>query len=241
MLLPAKSAIFVHVPKTGGNSITQLLVKTGRVPQAVLTIKDGQDGRERFGLRDQITSRKHASLQEQIESLLAIDPDVKKIEAVFVGRLPLDRLSSLALHGSQGRFSPVHIFNACFKAKSTSDFLRIPSRLGMLLEARSIALTVRCLNFYDLESEVTRWLGENIEQRTSSSDNPTKTQLPNANASKATAVSRTFTRVFVKMLLPLTSHIKDKKLFQIFEQESTQPWTALKGLLSTNDDKLPRS
>ena len=88
MISSAHKFIFVHVPKTGGNSIQTLLEP---VSDDRRTVVAHQDGIERFDVIGPVTPRKHTTLAEYA-SLLG---DGFRSMRVVVGcRHPLDRLVS---------------------------------------------------------------------------------------------------------------------------------------------------
>lgn len=237
MFVPSNSSIFVHIPKTGGNSITEYLVKNGQLPESVRTATRGQDGTQRFGLRDQIASKKHDSLQSQLVRLLDLRPNLSEVEVVFVGREPLDRLTSLALHGSDGAVSPIHIYHACFRAKSAAEFLQLDSRTQSAIRSRNLGLTFRCLRFSDLSVEVANWIGLG-EEHERHDGHAASSLLPRRNTSKASAWRQLLTKVVVRLLLPFTKHRRDKFLLAAFEQDKTRAWEDLRSTLSVKQQEM---
>ena len=59
-------AIFIHIPKTGGNTLSQAIFKRG-LSLDKMTISGHQDGINRFGVSGKYTSQKHNTLSEYFE------------------------------------------------------------------------------------------------------------------------------------------------------------------------------
>jgi Sulfotransferase family len=87
MLLARSNLIYLHAPKTGGNSIQTVLLPHSD-DQKVLG--KGQDGIDRFGIRGAHTSQKHAKLQDYARSL----PDLAPYKVAISVRHPFDRAVS---------------------------------------------------------------------------------------------------------------------------------------------------
>lgn len=91
MISKEKNFLFIHIPKTGGNSIQNVLIKYS--DDKVTTNADHQDGLERFDLKNDIYSfKKHSILTEYKKEL-----DANFFESLFkftVVRNPWDRLIS---------------------------------------------------------------------------------------------------------------------------------------------------
>lgn len=82
--------LFIHVPKTGGNTIQQGLLNRGMSLDQVIC-SGHQDGRQRFELRGPITETKHQSLQRYYQ----LSSDAITLPVVVCVRRPFERLVSL--------------------------------------------------------------------------------------------------------------------------------------------------
>ena len=81
--------IYLHVQKTGGNSISSALLPFSDDQK---TIKKHQNGKDRFGVEGSITPRKHAWLQEYHD---ALGEKIDDYDVVTSVRDPLDRAISM--------------------------------------------------------------------------------------------------------------------------------------------------
>jgi len=92
MISLAKSFLFVHVPKTGGNSIQNVLAQYSE--DEIHANASHQDGVERFGVRCSLDPRlrKHASLRDYRDSLGG--PRLETLYKFAVVRNPWERLIS---------------------------------------------------------------------------------------------------------------------------------------------------
>lgn len=89
MIFPRYNLIFLHVQKTGGNSLTHALLPYSA--DRILTRRH-QDGWERFGVAGETTPRKHATLA-QYQAILGDQLDRYRV-AISV-RDPLERAVSM--------------------------------------------------------------------------------------------------------------------------------------------------
>ncbi len=93
MLSEKYKFIYIHIPKTGGNSIQDILLPFSDDKKYV---HSHQDGIERFGISGPTTPKKHARLQDYADIL---GPDLKSYRIVTSIRHPFERAVS-------GYFSP---------------------------------------------------------------------------------------------------------------------------------------
>lgn len=87
MLLQRSNLIYLHAPKTGGNSIQTILLPFSDDQKIV---GKGQDGVDRFGIRGAHTSQKHARLQDYARTV----PDLSRYKVAISVRHPFDRAVS---------------------------------------------------------------------------------------------------------------------------------------------------
>lgn len=102
MISLGRNFLFIHYPKTGGNSIQQVLKKYSE--ENIVCLRPHQDGVERFEVRsDSYKIRKHASLEEYHQQLGA-----SVINGLFrfcCVRNPWDRLVSFYFSPHAGKSS----------------------------------------------------------------------------------------------------------------------------------------
>jgi len=84
----SKPAVFIHIPKTGGNTIQKYLFDAG-VSLDKMTLVDHQDGKDRFEVRGKYTRKKHMQLSEYYQH-----EKIRGLEIFTCIRHPLDRLVS---------------------------------------------------------------------------------------------------------------------------------------------------
>lgn len=80
--------IYLHVPKTGGNSIQTLLQP---ISDDAFVLREYQDGRDRFAIKGGITPHKHAVLADYI---LALGDGIDDYKVVISVRHPFERAVS---------------------------------------------------------------------------------------------------------------------------------------------------
>jgi hypothetical protein len=114
--LPTGESLFIHVPKTGGNSVQQALIAHG-LSRDHFHLSGHQDGVERFDLRGAITHTKHQALRayEAQWPAAAHCP-------VFVGmREPLDRL--ISFYFSPHRWFRHDAATGCYQLPAEAPFV----------------------------------------------------------------------------------------------------------------------
>lgn len=215
MLIRDLSAVFIHIPKTAGNSTILKLVNVGLLMPENLTARHAaQDSVSRFGYSDEIAPSKHASAENQISRLIQLfenEPGLisrKTLQIVFTLRNPIDRVSSLALHMSKGRFSLLRIFMALARPSVSQKVLLSDD---VLLKLRELDISVEwvVLDFENLEASINRWLGS---EWTRSSDHPTGEPMPKVNVSNSSAFTKALTRGLVRIFIGLGPSARDFKL-----------------------------
>ncbi|QNJ00961.1 sulfotransferase family protein [Synechococcus sp. A15-62] len=85
---PEGKAIFIHIPKTGGNTIQKHIFDKGDSMDE-MKISGHQDGKDRFEVRGRFTSKKHMKLSEYFEY-----EQLRSFEIFTCIRNSLDRLVS---------------------------------------------------------------------------------------------------------------------------------------------------
>ena len=116
-----KRFLFVHIPKTGGNSIQSVLARYSE--DELVRQRPGQDGIERFGIRSQYNLHKHARLIEYRDALSDRFDELFKFTCV---RNPWERMLSLYFTPGQGRKWDRRAFEKMLrKTPSAADYLRL--------------------------------------------------------------------------------------------------------------------
>lgn len=83
--------MFIHIPKTGGNSIQATLAEAGLALDTIVREKAHQDGFHRFQVKGPLTQGKHQSMAEYI----ALDPTLLQAPIYACVRRPFERQVSL--------------------------------------------------------------------------------------------------------------------------------------------------
>ncbi len=136
MISGAHRFVFLHVPKTGGNSIQSLLEPysdDGRV------VGGARDGHDRFEIAGPVTPFKHATLADYAQR---VDPSGYRI--AMGCREPFARAVSACLSpihwvGATPRWSTDDFLAYLPTLRSTSDFIRPRSRPDYLLRFEALA------------------------------------------------------------------------------------------------------
>lgn len=82
--------IFIHVPKTGGNTIQAAFISHGLTMDQKIRAISNQDGIDRFDIRGPSTKRKHQSLSSYIKHR----PTLQRLRILTAVRAPFERLVS---------------------------------------------------------------------------------------------------------------------------------------------------
>jgi len=122
-----KRFLFVHVPKTAGNSIQSVL--RGYSEDELVALRSEQDGVERFGLRNpKYKLKKHSTLAEYRTALGETEfGNLYKFACV---RNPWDRMISFYFTPTQNTvaWDPKKFRKIIVKALPVSDYLRLDER-----------------------------------------------------------------------------------------------------------------
>jgi hypothetical protein len=119
-----KCFLFVHIPKTAGNSIQSVLRDYSE--DQLVALRKEQDGIERFGLRNpKYKIRKHSTLREYREALR--DEQFRKLYKFTCVRNPWDRMVSYYFTPTQNpeTRSRERFRGIMSKAISVADYLRL--------------------------------------------------------------------------------------------------------------------
>jgi hypothetical protein len=124
MISLQKRFLFVHIPKTAGNSIQSVLRDYSE--DQLVALRKEQDGIERFGLRNpKYDLKKHSTLSEYQEALG--DEQFRNLYKFACVRNPWDRMVSYYFTPTQNpeTLNEKKFRETIFKAVSVADYLRL--------------------------------------------------------------------------------------------------------------------
>ena len=124
MISLQKRFLFVHIPKTAGNSIQSVLRNYSE--DQLIALRKEQDGIERFGLRNPIYNiKKHSTLSEYHHVLQ--DVQFRKLYKFTCVRNPWDRMVSYYFTPTQSpeTWNRKKFRETISKAVSVADYLRL--------------------------------------------------------------------------------------------------------------------
>ena len=119
-----KRFLFVHIPKTAGNSIQSVLRDYSE--DQIVALRSEQDGIERFGLRNpNYKIKKHSTLAEYRAALG--DEQFRNLYKFTCVRNPWDRMVSYYFRPTQqvGELDRKEFRKVILKALSVADYLRL--------------------------------------------------------------------------------------------------------------------
>ena len=156
MISHRKNFIFIHVPKTGGNSVQEVLKNHSE--QRIIVKNARQDGVERFEVEDNLHKglRKHSRM---IEYQRTFGRRVSKYFVFTTIRNPFDRLVSFYCSPHRGgvEWSATDFEKFCLRIPPIEKFL-YPSQLSRLLRHYPIDKYIRFENLNEDFREVCRLL-----------------------------------------------------------------------------------
>lgn len=133
MISLEKNFLFIHIPKTGGNSI-QTVLKDYSEDRLVIT-REYHDGIERFEIRnDAYNIKKHSTL---LDYKSVLDPGIfRKLFKFAAIRNPWDRMISFYFSPHRGlkEWDRHRFVDLLLKVKPVRHFIKTPPLLGSTLE-----------------------------------------------------------------------------------------------------------
>jgi len=161
--------LFVHVPKTGGNSIQNILAEYSE--DTLITTEKHQDGVERFELRNSTYKLKKHSKLSRYRKLLPADLYRQLFKFATI-RNPWDKMISMYFspHRSTGTWDREDFIRLIKRAPTLQDYVTLPSfrdrlekKLGLPARPRpldrDIDYLIRFENLNDDFNEVCRRTG----------------------------------------------------------------------------------
>jgi hypothetical protein len=154
MLSLKHNFLFVHVPKTGGNSIQKVLEPFSE--DKLVALYSFQDGKERFSIQNSVYPyHKHSTLREYKKILpKELYAPLTKFTVV---RNPWERMVSLYFspHAGREKFDPKTFKSIILEAKTLEDFVDTSCRLRKLTGKNLLKNTEihRFIRFENLKEE----------------------------------------------------------------------------------------
>lgn len=84
-----EQCIFIHIPKTGGNTVQQTLIENNMTTDKIV-LRSLQDGFDRFEIQGEYTTKKHQTYRKYIE----LNPNLSTSKVYTCVRKPFERLIS---------------------------------------------------------------------------------------------------------------------------------------------------
>ena len=171
---PEGPSIFIHIPKTGGNTIQKHIFDNGDSLDE-MKISGHQDGNDRFEVRGKFTSTKHMKLSQYFEY-----NELRSFNLYTCIRNPIDRLVSLYYsphrHAKRNRFTgkiflpetidfDIDEFSELIrKANSMTQILSIPREHGIpCMSSSSIPSRLKLIRTENLRHDASSLLGLEIQ------------------------------------------------------------------------------
>ena len=157
MIFDEKKVIFIHYPKTGGNSIQDALRE--HASDKIVATASHQDGLERFDVRNEKYKNlvKHSSLQDYYN---AIGSDILNYKVYVTIRNPFDRLVSFYFSPHRGdiRYERDDFAQFIGSIASLEEFISLKEE--SLFARKKIFENVKCLRFENLNEDFFRLTSE---------------------------------------------------------------------------------
>ncbi|WP_071840158.1 sulfotransferase family 2 domain-containing protein [Synechococcus sp. KORDI-52] len=208
---PEGRSIFIHIPKTGGNTIQKHIFDNGDSLDE-MKISGRQDGKDRFEVRGRFTSKKHMKLSEYFEY-----DELRSFNVYTCIRNPVDRLVSLYFsphwYAKRNRFTgeiflpetidfDIDEFSAMIrKTDSMTQMLSISREHGIpCMSSSSIPSKLKLIRTENLKNDASSLLG--LEINYSSNVSPYRDSAKKAKSDPA-----------VQKLICNSKHQEDQDFF----------------------------